>query len=280
MPSRDEQIAQRRRRAVEEGLVAQLLATWGPYTQWRVSRPAGGSTHLVELVWVDGVAPRCSCHDFRHQRLGTCKHIEAVRGQAGRVPESPVRAVAPGADLIFFDLETQRLFGDVGGRHDTEKLGLSVAVTLSERDGVRVYQESEVEALTDRLLAADLVVGFNLLNFDYWVLKGYVGGRIFAARTLDLYLALQAAGWRASLEALARATLGTGKSGDGRQAVRWFQEGRLDRVASYCRADVELTRRLFEVGQREGYVRVFARDGTAQAVPAPWAQPPEARVAP
>ena len=38
-------------------------------------------------------------------------------------------------NMVFFDLETQRTFDEVGGRHNIRKLGLSVAVTYSTADG-------------------------------------------------------------------------------------------------------------------------------------------------
>ncbi|MEI9897672.1 MAG: hypothetical protein WDN28_28385 [Chthoniobacter sp.] len=46
-------------------------------------------------------------------------------------------------------------------------------MTYSTRLGAyRIFQESRVEELVQQLLRADLVVGFNVVNFDYEVLIG------------------------------------------------------------------------------------------------------------
>jgi len=45
--------------------------------------------------------------------------------------------------LVFFDLETQHSFQEVGGRHNLHRLGLSVAVTYNSGDSAfHHYTES------------------------------------------------------------------------------------------------------------------------------------------
>ena len=78
------------------------------------------------------------------------------------------------ANIVYFDLETQRSFSDVGGATQKHKMGVSVAVTYSSVDGqYRIYQENELQELITELTRADLVVGFNHLSFDYAVLQSY-----------------------------------------------------------------------------------------------------------
>lgn len=52
-------------------------------------------------------------------------------------------------------------------------------------------------------------------------------------------------GYRLSLDRLAEQTLGVQKSADGLQALKWYKEGRIDKIIRYCRQDVEITRDLF-----------------------------------
>ncbi|MEE8558744.1 MAG: hypothetical protein V3T14_12750, partial [Myxococcota bacterium] len=69
---------------------------------------------------------------------------------------------------MLFDLETQRSAEDVGGWHNTHLMRLALAVLLDQRTGqFTTYRENDVEALIDRLFAADLVIGFNIRRFDY-----------------------------------------------------------------------------------------------------------------
>ena len=77
-------------------------------------------------------------------------------------------------NTVFFDVETQRSFDEVGGRRNIRKLGLAVAVTYSSAGSeFRHYKEADVDALVAELMEADLVVGFNVLSFDYEVLRAY-----------------------------------------------------------------------------------------------------------
>ena len=85
-------------------------------------------------------------------------------------------------NLVFFDLETQNLLQDVGGRSGIEKLRLSCGVTFStERNDFTVYWEKDAQALIEELKSADRVIGFNLIGFDYPVLRPYAPGFNFAS---------------------------------------------------------------------------------------------------
>jgi DEAD/DEAH box helicase domain-containing protein len=174
-------------------------------------------------------------------------------------------------NTVFFDLETQRLFEDVGGRHNVRMLGLSVAVTYSTADeAFHHYREEDAARLIADLEAADRVVGFNLLTFDYEVLRAYEAG--FAPPdTVDMLDHIyRRLGFRVSLDNLATTTLGVSKSADGLQAVRWFREGRIQDVLEYCQKDVEVTRDLYYHGQKNKHLRFRDNRYRTQNVPVSW----------
>ncbi|MBM3127527.1 MAG: helicase [Chloroflexi bacterium] len=173
---------------------------------------------------------------------------------------------------IFFDLETQKSFQEVGGRENIKLLRVSVAVTFSTAtNAFQSYTEKEVAALVADLQAADRVIGFNLLNFDYQVLKAYTAERLNDLKTLDLLDDLyNKLGFRVGLDALASATLGAQKSADGLAAIRWFREGKLEQLIAYCRDDVSLTKQLFEFGRDNGYVMYPDRFRRTQKVNVAW----------
>ena len=103
-----------------------------------------------------------------------------------------------GKNIVYFDLETQRSFGDVGGAAHKDKMGVSVAVTYSTaRGSYRIYGESDLNQLVDELVRADLVVGSGAgagsrvtgylgktiapagtppTGFDFDTLPGFAGG--------------------------------------------------------------------------------------------------------
>lgn len=159
-------------------------------------------------------------------------------------------------EVLFFDLETQRSFQEVGGRDHLEKLLVSVAVTYSSLTKVyKSYTEPQVFQLIEDLFQADTVVGFNLIQFDYRVLKPYTPKDFSQLKTIDMLLHIKnKLGFRLSLDSLAQATLGTRKSADGLQAIRWYREGKMDELIAYCKDDVEITYRLYEYGKQNGYV--------------------------
>ena len=154
-------------------------------------------------------------------------------------------------DVVYFDLETQRTANDVGGWDRKRDMLMSIGVTYSTKLGeYRIYTEKNVQALVDQLLRADLVVGFNVVNFDYEVLMGYtILDLPHQCRTLDMLVELEKKlGHRVGLDAVAMATFGVGKTGDGLDAIKWWREGRMLDIAEYCCFDVKCTRLVHEYG--------------------------------
>jgi DEAD/DEAH box helicase domain-containing protein len=176
--------------------------------------------------------------------------------------------------ILVFDLETQYSADEVGGWSRIRDMRLSVGVTYDVlQDTYRCYTESEAPALVAALRAADLVVGYNVMRFDYEVLHRYTPNRLNKLPTLDMLVDLhRTLGWRPSLDAVAAATLGESKSADGLQAVRWFRDGHVQKVIDYCRRDVEVTWRVYDFGQRNGYVQCRDRRWRTHRVPVRWRQ--------
>ena len=175
-------------------------------------------------------------------------------------------------NLVYFDLESQRLFAEVGGR-DPSKLLLACAVTWSTtRNDFAVYWEKDVAALIAELKSADRVIGFNIIRFDYEVLRPYAPNENFRAiRSTDILQDIyRTLNFRLSLDSIARATLGTSKTADGVRSVQWYRMGELEKVAEYCKADVDITRRVYEFGREHGYVHYYSRLGSKLKVPVIW----------
>lgn len=173
---------------------------------------------------------------------------------------------------IFFDLETQKSFQEVGGRDNLRLLRLSVAVTLSSATNEsKAYTEKDVDRLVADLKAADRVIGFNILGFDYPVLKAYTSERLNDLHTVDMLADIyNTLGFRVSLDSLANATLGAKKIGDGLDAIRWYREGKIDELIAYCREDVALTRKLYESGRDQGFLFFTDKFGAKNRVNVKW----------
>jgi DEAD/DEAH box helicase domain-containing protein len=176
-------------------------------------------------------------------------------------------------NIVYFDLETQKSADEVGGWDKIRDMRMSVGVTFSTARGeYKIYREQQVNNLIDELRRADLVVGFNNLRFDYEVLAGHnpffdVG----QVPTLDLLVELQKTlQHRLSLAAIAAATLGVEKTGDGLQAIRWYKEGKLLEIAEYCCYDVKITRLVHEYGAAHKQLHYLNRFGKKLSVPVAW----------
>ncbi len=176
-------------------------------------------------------------------------------------------------DYVVFDLETQHILEEVGGRGNVGALRVSCAVTWSPRRGdFAVYWEQDVPALIAEPKSATRIVGFNIRRFDDEVLRPYAPTeRLTALPTVDIMEDLyHALGFRVNLDAVARATLGESKTADGLQAVRWWREGKRDLLAEYCKADVDAIRRIYEFGCAKGYLHYPTPLGSKQKVKVNW----------
>jgi DEAD/DEAH box helicase domain-containing protein len=197
---------------------------------------------------------------------------EEWSGQLSLFDDNAGRGAPAGRNILVFDLETQRSFADVGGRTAMKELGMSIGVVYSFRDDrFHSFFERDADALIELLLGAELVVGYNLVGFDYEVLRGYREVSFGSVATLDLMLDLQQKlGFRPKLESVVQATIGTGKTADGLQALAWWKEGRLDLIESYCTEDVRLTRDVYLYGRRNRFVLVSRFTGAPARVDVTW----------
>ena len=176
-------------------------------------------------------------------------------------------------NIVYFDLETQRSAGDVGGWDKKDRMGMSVGVTYSTASGAyRIYGEEEAGGLIEELSAADLVIGFNHVGFDYAVLQAYSMWNVAEQTTsLDLLLDLEVKlGHRIKLDDVATASLGTGKTADGLDAIKWWREGKVLLIAEYCCFDVKVTKMVHEYGAKNGFVKYKDRFGQERSVAVEW----------
>ena len=156
-------------------------------------------------------------------------------------------------NYVVLDVETQDSFQAVGA-WDASKLHVSVlGLYTSNDDKYHTLLEEELGQAWAMLESADVIIGFNLFGFDYPVLQKYYAGKISKMPTLDIMHEFKKAnGHRIKLDSLARENLGTGKSGDGLQAIRLWEKGKIDELKRYCLDDVKITRDLYLKGLSDG----------------------------
>ena len=195
--------------------------------------------------------------------------LPAESAPEARAARAPAAAAEPAARILVFDLETQRSAEEVGGWHNAHLMRLALAVVWDSADGrFHSFREAAVHELIARLETADLVIGFNVLGFDYRVLRGYSDRDLAALPTFDLLDAIHGRlGFRLSLGHLGEETLGVPKTADGLQSLRWWREGRVDEIERYCQGDVAILRDLFEHARQHGHLIFRTRRGERVRLP-------------
>ncbi|VAX14956.1 hypothetical protein MNBD_NITROSPINAE04-1986 [hydrothermal vent metagenome] len=180
---------------------------------------------------------------------------------------------APQRRILFFDLETKKSAEEVGGWGNVHLMELAVGVVYDSQEKKYIrYWEKDVNRLVEKLLSADLVIGFNHVWFDYGVLKGYTD--IDLARQTKSFDILsdirKRLGYRLSLNHLAQETLNKQKTADGLVSLQWWKEGKHEQVADYCEMDVTITKELFEFGLEKGRLLYRTKNGESVRLNLDW----------
>lgn len=164
-----------------------------------------------------------------------------------------------GANIVVYDCEIEN---EIDGQNVTwytyDKMGFSVAALYDYRTGdYSIYLKDDVPALAERLNTADLVVAFNHIGFDNKLVAAHGGVLRDNLAHYDMLVeSRKSIGWTPDqrfpsgmkLDDHLQATFGAAfmKTGHGEMAPKWWQQGLKSKVISYCLADVNRERRLFE----------------------------------
>jgi len=202
---------------------------------------------------------------------------EAADAAAEEPEEAPATIEVPELTyntprVMVLDVETLRGADQVGGWHNSHLMGLAVAVVSDSVSGESLaFFEHQAGELFAYLRKADLVVGFNIIGFDFKVLSAYDDGTLEHLPVFDILVDVRRRlGFRLSLAHLTEHTLGATKTADGLQSLAWIREGRMDLVEEYCRADVRITEQLFRHGLEAGWLRYKSRDGLLLELRVDW----------
>lgn len=180
---------------------------------------------------------------------------------------------------LVLDLETKKSFDEVGGADNKAQLGVSlVGVYDYGEDKFATFREEVFSDLQALLQRAELIIGFNLVDFDWPVLAAELGDWVLDLPTLDLMVEVQkGAKQRVSLGALAKTTLGMSKLGSGLDALEYYRLGDWARLERYCLEDVKLTRDLYEYAQKNGNL-LFQKGANRGVIPMSFAESPYAKL--
>jgi len=168
---------------------------------------------------------------------------------------------------IVFDIETSNLFSDVAS-NDPADLNLAV-ICIYETDTEKYshFLQPDLHKLWPIIESADMLIGYNSDHFDIPLLNKYYPGDLTKVKSLDILKEIKEVfGRRMKLDQVAEGTLGTHKTSDGLQGVRWWRAGEYQKVIDYCLADVRITKDVYEYATTHDML-FFAENGEKIKIP-------------
>lgn len=97
----NDEIALRQKRGAEEAMnIAASAVRDGFHGDYEVTSKVSGQRYGVEIRSLDKLENSCTCTDFRHNGLGTCKHIEATLRHLKRRQRAFKSACSSGSPMV------------------------------------------------------------------------------------------------------------------------------------------------------------------------------------
>jgi DEAD/DEAH box helicase domain-containing protein len=185
---------------------------------------------------------------------------------------------------LIFDIETQKLFDDIQSGNPAD-LGVSIVSVYKrlvekgkELEGQMFsFWIHDLSGLWPLFANVDRIIGFNSLKFDVPVLAPLSPFDLKPLHHFDMLdIIKDILGHRLSLDTLATATLGTGKTDSGLNAVTYWQQSTPESLAKlqhYCEHDVIVTRDLYDYGVAHGHLKYLDRWNTPRIVDVDFSYP-------
>lgn len=168
---------------------------------------------------------------------------------------------------VIFDTETKKFFDEIEG-FDASLLGVSITSVytrtldenLNEVEGkMESFWEPDFPEMFKLFEKADRVIGFNSIGFDVAALSPYLPSHWSKLKHFDILAELKKVeGKRASLDSIAKNTLGTTKNDEGANAIKYWNEHTeesLAKLKKYCEMDVEITKNIYDFVLKNGYLK-------------------------
>ena len=166
---------------------------------------------------------------------------------------------------IVFDIETKDAFTAL--KKDPEDLSMSVCGIYDYSDNYyHVYEENDLEDLWKRIQKTSCIIGYNSEYFDIPILNKYCPYDLSELPSIDIMKEIRSVtGRRIKLDKVAEGTLGRKKEGDGMDAIKWWQDGEIEKIKKYCQIDVEITKELLDFIKKNEYI-IYIDDNISHKV--------------
>jgi len=175
-------------------------------------------------------------------------------------------------NTVFFDLETQHTYNELNlfkkEDKDPSKLRMAIGGILYEENNTEIHKffgETQTPQLLEALNNADLIIGHNILRFDYPVLQQYHKesiNNLLYDKTFDTLIRLLPFTdnlWT-SLDNLAQLNLGICKPHSGEKIPQMWRNNQIKEVESYLLNDLRMTRDIYNYIKKNGKVKYTYKD--------------------
>jgi len=165
-------------------------------------------------------------------------------------------------NILYLDIETQHLITEFpGGWKNPEnykRIRIAELGTLYNGE-YKTYEEDNIVDLVFNLVEAKLIVGHNIKQFDYEVLKHYYDHEErhvmpeLRKKTFDTMLEFQnftpRAGW-VSLDSISTLNFGMSKTEDSIKIPEMWRSGQKEKVKEYLKNDLKMTEQFYLAGKK------------------------------
>lgn len=162
-------------------------------------------------------------------------------------------------NITYLDIETQHLITEFeGGWKNPENYGkIKIAELGILQNGVyTTFEENNINDLIPELDKSELIVGHNIIQFDFKILEHYFPKNIMLniyLKSFDTMLELNKftsdAGW-VSLDDIAQRNFGMKKTEDSIKIPEMWRNGEKDKVKEYLLNDLEMTKKFYLLGKK------------------------------
>jgi len=179
---------------------------------------------------------------------------------------------------VIFDIETQKLFSDITGDNIAD-LGVSIVSAYKrnindEGDEIDGKMDSfwidDLSGLWSLFSGVDRIIGFNSNSFDVPVLLPLAPYDLKKLPHFDILEQVKnSLGFRLSLDAIAKETLGHSKTDVGTNAVKYWNEKTtesLKKLKDYCEMDVIVTKEVYDFGKKNKHLKYKDKWNTSRTV--------------
>ena len=183
---------------------------------------------------------------------------------------------------VFWDVETKSWFDETGG-NDPGKLGVSVVSVYWRNENesrMQSFWEKDFDGMWKLFRDADRIIGFNTLGFDIPAMRPYAPTEFAKWPHFDILDKIKTAnfGRGASLNAIAKDTLGTAKIDSGANAVMYWKKGdaeSLGLLKKYCEADVAITCDIYDFAMKNKFLKFTDHWNNPRTVEVDFSYPPD-----